>query len=341
MKNYFFVAALIFLPFVLLAQEVRIGFGSCFDQNRSYEIWDTLQKENFDYFIFLGDNVYTDNEQQFETAYQKLFQNQAFRSFFEKTNILSIWDDHDFGKNDAGKEFDQKTYTKQLFLDYWYKQKQPSLYQELLKREGLYHSFLINQKGLKVLVILLDTRWFRDPLKRKDPLVIHYLPHEDIQKTLLGDTQWNWLEKELRRKADFYIIASSIQVIPEEHRFEKWHNFPHEKQKLLQIIQKLKIKNLIFISGDRHFAEISKKDILTNGKPFSLYEITASSLNQELPKSFQQEVLQEKNQYRLFEAYLKPNYGFLIIQKKQKSLSIQGGIKDENSKIIKKIDIQA
>lgn len=48
-------------------------------------------------------------------------------------------------------------------------------------------------------VIVLDTRYHRDPLRSDG--------------SILGDTQWGWLEKELRGpRSEITIIGSSVQV---------------------------------------------------------------------------------------------------------------------------------
>jgi alkaline phosphatase D len=308
-----FIVILLF-PFILLGNSIKIGFGSCFNQNLSYDIWSLLQKEKLDYFIFLGDNVYIDKESSYEDAYKKLFGNFLFQTFFQNTHILTTWDDHDYGKNDAGKEFNDKILTKNLFLHYWYKNKYPELYKKISQQEGIYHSYELKLNNKKIIILLLDTRWFRDPLK-EDIINSSYIPDYNPKKTLLGHKQWQWLEKELQKRIDLIILGSSIQVIPENHRFEKWNNFPLEKNYLIKLIKKYNLKNIIIISGDRHFSEVSKQNIKLNDHTiFSLYEFTSSSLNQELPSLLQKEILKEKNTYRMGGPFLQSNYGIINIQ---------------------------
>lgn len=325
MKKFLFLLLIYFSK--LFSYEVNIGFGSCFNQNYSFKIWDTLQKENLNYFIFMGDNVYSDLEKNYEIAYQKLFQDLNFKNFIKKTKILAIWDDHDYGKNDAGKEFEHKYLTKKIFLNYWYKEHNLNLFNQLFQQEGLYHSYIIQLKNYEILIILLDTRWFK---------VLKSNSNEN--ETILGEVQWNWLEKQFQRQADLILLVSSIQILPEEHRFEKWYDIPNEKKKLIELIQKYNIEKLLILSGDRHFAEISKQKIILNNQKLSfLYEITSSSLNQELSKEYQKEILKEKNSYRIFGPFLKPNFGFFSIKFNQKKPEIKIGIKDENANEVYKI----
>ncbi|GIX41312.1 MAG: hypothetical protein KatS3mg129_1045 [Leptospiraceae bacterium] len=325
----------LFFPTILFSESIKIGFGSCFDQNLSYEIWNKLKKEQLDYFIFMGDNVYVDRENHYEDAYIKLFQNSNFKSFLKHTQILAIWDDHDYGKNDAGKEFKDKNLTKRLFIDYWYKNNSSKIYNELINKEGIYHSYEIIIKNKKILVLLLDTRWFRDPLKKQFLPKETYLPDNNPHKTLIGNLQWEWLEKHFQKKTDLIILVSSIQILPEKHRFEKWYNFPLEKERLINLIKKYHIKNIIILSGDRHFAEISLQYIKDNKYNVPLYEFTSSSLNQELPVILQQDIKQnENNSFRISGPFFQSNYGLIEIKTQNNKIIFNIFIKDTQSKTL-------
>ena len=62
------------------------------------------------------------------------------------------------------------------------------------------HTFYLNMGDKHLQVILLDTRYHRDPLFSDG--------------TILGNLQWTWLEKELKGPASaITIIGSSIQVL--------------------------------------------------------------------------------------------------------------------------------
>ena len=101
-----------------------------------------------------------------------------------------------------------------------------------------------------------------------------YVPQNE--GTLLGEIQWRWLEEQLRRPAKIRFIISSIQLIANEPKFEKWDNFPKERQKFFDLLGKTKAKNVIVLSGDRHIASMSSVSLRDYGK---LYEVTSSSLN--------------------------------------------------------------
>ena len=149
------------------------------------------------------------------------------------------------------------------------------------RRPGIYDAHVHGPAGRRVQIIMLDTRWFRSPLKRGAPTGacprIPYVPTDDPRATLLGKDQWRWLGEQLRRPAELRIIASSIQVIPDRHCFEKWGNFPSERERLFRLIQETRANGVVLVSGDRHFAEISR--LGADGAGYPLFEITSSGLN--------------------------------------------------------------
>ena len=137
------------------------------------------------------------------------------------------------------------------------------------------------ETGKRLQVILLDTRYFRDKmvwLEQRSPDG-PYGRNMDPNATVLGEAQWTWMEKQLQEPADFRIIVSSIQFLPQDHHWELWENFPLERQKLLNML-KTHVKNpVLFVSGDRHMGEIMKLDTSDPNSPgYPVYELTSSGL---------------------------------------------------------------
>ena len=249
-----------------------IGFGSCITEKREQPIWNSIEKEDLDEFFFMGDNVYGDNPEDgtlenMKEAYS--IQQNLFPDWLENIEINAIWDDHDYGLNDGGYEYIYKDESQKLFIEFWkIDQNDPRR-----EREGIYFSKTKNIYGKKVNLIGLDTRFHRSLLDQNDK---PYSPtSNDTSKTMLGETQWLWLENQISKKADFNIIVSSIQVLATNHGFEKWENFPHERERLLTLISRSEIPTLI-VSGDRHKAGIYKKG--------DLIELTSSSMNKPIPR---------------------------------------------------------
>ena len=75
--------------------------------------------------------------------------------------------------------------------------------------------------------------------------------------------------------ADLRIIASSIQMLAHEKGMENWGNTPHELERLVGLLKKYKADHTFAISGDVHFAELSKREV--EGYPF--YDFTSSGMS--------------------------------------------------------------
>ena len=94
---------------------------------------------------------------------------------------------------------------------------------------------------------------------------------------MLGEAQWRWLEEQLHVPAEIRLIASSIQFISEFSGGEAWANLPLEKQRMLRLLEKTKANGVIFLSGDRHWAELSRLD---RPGTYPLFDLTSSALTQ-------------------------------------------------------------
>ena len=284
----------------------------------------------------MGDNVYGDNKKNsnlnlLKKAYKKQKIKIPFKKLKETNEIFSIWDDHDYGKNDGGKEFENKKEAKELFLKFW----DIPADDERRNREGLYFSKKRNTEIGVIQFIFLDTRYFRSALKPTDkkwaPKKEKYMADYNSKKTYLGDKQWNWLKRAFKEKSDIKILISSIQVLAEGHGFEKWGNLPLEKRRLYNLIDENDINKLIILSGDRHRAGIYK-DRTKNGN--ELYELTSSSLNLAAGKLFK--AVEEAGPNRIGPTYLMENYGTIEINN-DKNMKLS--IKDLNQQIQNEIKI--
>ena len=262
----------------------RIAFGSCLGQDLPQPIWKPVLAAKPDIFVFLGDNVYsdTDDEKRLRAAYAKLAAQPGFQQLRKATTILATWDDHDYGTNDSGGDFPAKAMSEQVFLDFFGVPKDSPRRQ----RDGVYHAETFGPPGKRVQIILLDTRYNRSPLAfvpdPKDPTDGgRYVANTDANATLLGAAQWAWLEEQLHEPAQVRIIGSSIQVVNETSGGEKWSNFPAEKKKLFELLWANRATGVIFISGDRHYAELEMMD---GEIGYPVYDLTSSSLNWAEPR---------------------------------------------------------
>jgi alkaline phosphatase D len=264
---------------VLRKPLTSIAFGSCIN-TQTHPMLDRTLTLPFELFILLGDNIYADttNAAVMEAKYHVRKESAWFQALKRKAPVLATWDDHDFGWNDAGASYPMKRESQKLFCDFM---DEPAN-SPRRRREGIYDSKLIGPPGQRVQVILLDTRYFRSKLATGENNVVpsggKYIPHPDPTVTMLGETQWAWLEEQLRAPADLRIIASGIQFISEFSGGEAWANMPREKQRLLDLLKKTRANGVLFISGDRHWAELSRLD---RPGDYPLYDLTSSALTEE------------------------------------------------------------
>lgn len=314
-KNHFWILLFFFPTINIYSQTIlNLSFGSCLSQKKDMTILKSIQTFSPQYFIFMGDNIYKDTYKIEEkiSEYSGLAENKDFQILRKNTKILATWDDHDYGVNDAGEEYPIKKESQREFTNFFY----PNELNGRMKREGVYSSEILAYHDLNIHIILLDTRYFRSKLNKKYIFFGGYVPNFDENATILGTKQWEWLESELGVEADLKIIVSSIQFYNEDHPFEKWGNFPLEKKKFLNLLDKSKFKNLILLSGDRHISESFGFQTPNGGQVF---EITSSPLNKELPMK----LFFQARPDRLGDVLMDPSFGNIEVRKEKGTYSFQ------------------
>ncbi|HET9431229.1 MAG TPA: alkaline phosphatase D family protein, partial [Chitinophagaceae bacterium] len=260
----------------------KIAFGSCAEETARQPILDLVVQHRPDLFVYLGDNIYGDTKDMniLRAKYDSLAAKPEFQRLRQNTRVLATWDDHDYGWNDAGKHYPFKEESKKIFLDFF---REPAG-SDRRKHEGIYTSYIFEGKGKRVQLILLDNRSFRSDLRlyrgelSHDPKYFYpldYYPHQIEDSVLLGEQQWKWLEEELKKPADIRLIGSGSQFSIEFNGYEAWANFPHEQKRFLNLIKKTRANGVIFITGDVHYAEISKLD---SPGLYPIYDITSSGI---------------------------------------------------------------
>ena len=302
--------------------DLRFAFGSCSRHDVKQSVWGAVRAVAPDAFVWLGDVIYADGKANGTRAY---IGNDAHRAAFEtqrahpeyaalarETKIVGTWDDHDFGFNNAGAEWEQKPFAQRVFLDFLGEPADSPR----RERAGVYahHTFRnLGRRGNRsARLILLDTRYHQRPEKGE----------------LLGEDQWRWLERALlpvrgnagdvspdddpsyrdaasyREPAieseaddgdvDVVVVGSSIQVHAETQKLvdglfqgvESWNEFPAEKKRLLELVERSRTR-VVFLSGDVHHAEIITSPARC-ALPYELVEITSSGMTHgildEVPK---------------------------------------------------------
>jgi alkaline phosphatase D len=260
----------------------KIAFGSCGDQHYPQPVLDLAVKQKPDIFIYLGDNIYSDTYEldTLRANYKMLAQRPEFQRLKAAMPIVATWDDHDYGWNDSGRHYPLKEQSKEIFLEFFGDQGDSTI----RSHAGIYHTVNLDKSGKRIQIIMPDLRTFRDKLlpyngnqsnDKRFNYELDYSPYMTSDSSLVGEEQWQWLEQQLRLPADLRIVASSTQFGITHNGYEAWANFPHEQKRFLELIKKSKAEGVIFISGDVHYAEISK---LNESGLYPIYDVTSSGI---------------------------------------------------------------
>jgi alkaline phosphatase D len=312
----------------------RIAFGSCAEVDKPQPVWDPVLTRRNDLFIFLGDNIYADTRDMavLEAKYAKLAANPGFARLRASTPVVAVWDDHDFGENDAGGDYPQKEASRRVFLDFW---NEPAD-SPRRDRDGVYGSYVFGPPGQRVQVILPDLRYNRTALVPMElgregyeawaekrvaaglPLPGPYVRNPDHQATMLGERQWQWLERQLEVPAEIRLFGSSVQVLADFTGWESWANFARDRDRLIDALRRKRADGVLFLSGDIHYAELSKLDL---NVPYTLWDLTSSGLTEEWR-------VPTPNANRASEVVADANFGFIDVDWQGAATRLKIGIVD-------------
>ncbi|MEP3209427.1 MAG: alkaline phosphatase D family protein [Maribacter sp.] len=297
---------------VVTKSDFTITFGSCNKHDLPNLLWDDIAATNPDVWIWGGDIIYADTDDMVKLRKTYKAQNEVlgYKNLKGKVPVIGSWDDHDYGLNDGGVEFSAKRESQQEFLDFLDVPKDSPR----RAQEGVYTTHDYDTPGGSIKVIVLDTRYFRTALTPDTETKKRNTPNKYGEGTILGATQWQWLNETLSTSdAAFNVIVSSIQFLSNEHGFECWGNFPHEVDKLKNMIATSKAKGVLILSGDRHISEFSKTKV--DGLDYNLIDFTSSGLTHAYSK-----FKEESNPFRVGEVVSTESFGVLEIDLSNKEV---------------------
>lgn len=307
----------------------KIAFGSCGHQNDPQPVINQAVDQNPDLFIYLGDNIYSDTYSldTLKKNYQTLAEKPEFIRLKATTPILATWDDHDYGYNDTGRHYPLKAESKDVFLNFFGIDDV-----SLLEHPGIYYSRTYTDNNKTLQIIMLDMRTFRDQLlpyngNRKEQedydYEMDYSPYTTADSTMLGEEQWKWIEEQLKVPADIRIIGSSTQFGITHNGYEAWANFPHEQKRMIDLIRNTKANGVLFISGDVHYAELSK---LNSDGMYPLYDLTSSGITSTWDFA-------TPNDNRIEGPVMENHFGLLTIDWQKEDPTIKMEIHDVSKKV--------
>ena len=228
-------------------------------------IFESMARDSASFMLWLGDNWYT-REVDIMDAWGLWHRASRDRSQPVLQNLLksmpqyAIWDDHDFGPDNSGTSYGLKEVSREIFMKYWCN----PFYGE--GQKGIYTQLSYSDVDL----FLTDDRWWRSADELEDSL--NEKPNPG--KHFFGDQQLAWLEDALvQSQAVFKIIVVGSQVLNPLSRDEGLYRYSYEYHELFDFLNRMKIKGVLFLTGDRHHSEIIQVKRPGN---YDLYDITVS-----------------------------------------------------------------
>ncbi|MCA9199621.1 MAG: alkaline phosphatase D family protein [Planctomycetales bacterium] len=238
------------------------GGGAAYIPRNTYA-WKTIQGQDADMMLLLGDNVYIDDPSNLPYQRYLYYRRQSqpyFRDMATSLPIASIWDDHDFGDNDCegGPEIDSPAWKRpvwQVFRQNWVN---PG-YGGGDSQPGCWYSFPCGD----IEFFMLDGRYYRTAS-----------PSDGSMPTMLGPVQKAWLKQVLiQSAAKIKVLCSPVPWIG--GNADKWEGFAEERTELFRWLDQSRIEGVLLLSADRH-----RSDLLVTRRPgsYDLYEFMSSKL---------------------------------------------------------------
>lgn len=257
------------------APDFSIAFGSCHYTNQpehdrpgkpygdtSTDIFNRIADKNPDLMLWLGDNIYLREADWGSTSgiYGRYLHARSMpnvKRLLQQCPNYAIWDDHDFGPNDADGSFLNKNITLQAFHDHW---ANPT--EGMPGQPGITTWFEHGDAQF----FLLDNRYNRVPAS------------DSARASILGRVQLNWFKDALLAapENEWKVVCMGGQFLNTAAIHDNYAKYASERKEILEHIRRHEIKNVIFLTGDRHFAELSLLE--GNGMPRVL-DFTASPLS--------------------------------------------------------------
>ena len=291
--------------------------------NRYFGDWlslNAIRSENPDFFIYLGDTVYSDKRAtglvpdaqtlgDFRQIYKDSRDVPALHDLLKSTSVYPAWDDHEVRNDWAGQTVDSSFFQigKRSFNEYM--------------PIGQLHStsdpdcagptqFRVKHWGKDVDLIILDTRTCRSanvetqcqadqvptlPAQIRTSLGLPAQPPtgclaaiNDPDRTMLGTEQKVRFEDALlnsKAKFKFVVTSVSIQqtfVLP----YDGWEGYGAERSEILNFIRDNEIKNVIFLTTDLHLNLMNKvyTNLFADTTPVS-YEVVTGPIGAETDKA--------------------------------------------------------
>ena len=243
--------------------DLRFAFTSCMlDYYDQGDMWEQMVMREPDVIFLIGDNVYADALKEMADPtdlWTRYFETRSKVNLFRNKRLIPVvatWDDHDYGMNNAGRDYPHKDVSLAVFKDFFASDQTDNFYMPGIGVASAFEIYGYN-------FFLTDNRTFRTPLG------------ESPQRHF-GDEQMQWLLSNLQGKEHAFIVSGdqffggyTIKDSFQGHHRQRFAYFLDELSELGA--------EVVFMSGDKHYTEIM--EIPEDKLGYKTYELTASPMH--------------------------------------------------------------
>ena len=177
-----------------------MAFASCGRTGSTREIFDRIREAQPLFYMNMGDfhyqDINTNRPSLFRAAYDAVLASPQQAELYRSTPLVYMWDDHDYGGNNASKKSKSHIAARSIYEEYV-----PHYPFAFPQEDGpINYSFAVG----RVKFIITDLRSERDEPKVKD----------DAKKSLMGAEQKQWFKDELLAANGKYPLIFWMTSVP-------------------------------------------------------------------------------------------------------------------------------
>jgi alkaline phosphatase D len=219
---------------------VKFAFSSCARTGSEHVVFDTIRQREPAVFLHLGDlhyeNISRPDPRIFRAAWDTVLSSSTQAALYRNVPLAYVWDDHDFGPNDADGRSPSRPVARAVYREY-------APHYPLAAGSGdgaIYQAFTLG----RVRFVMTDLRSERVANRLRD----------EPGKSMMGAAQKAWFLQELldsSRSHSMVFWTSSVPWIGEKSG-DQWASYSHERLEIANFIAEHRIKNLCILCGDAH-----------------------------------------------------------------------------------------
>jgi phosphodiesterase/alkaline phosphatase D-like protein len=245
--------------------------ASCARIGSNGAVFDAMREIDPDLFVMYGDLFYgdvaTNDRDRFRELYDGIQDEPGPAAFYRTVPWDYVWDDHDYGPNDADSTSDSRPAAQTV-----YREVVPHPPLVRTGQQPIHHAFTIGRAR----VIVTDLRSERSP--KEDP--------DGPLKTMLGQDQLDWFLDELAAADEVYPLIIWVNSVPwiadAEDGADHWGGYAHERRLIADFVADNGIDGLLVLAGDAHMVAIddgSNSDYSSTGSGSGFPVLQAAALD--------------------------------------------------------------